>query len=54
MSRVQRSQMAVFLLKTLLGADYNAPNRRRGPSLRTSPADSFAADWIEDLATRGD
>ncbi len=48
----RRSQMAVFLLKTLLGSSYTPP-AATGTVFADVPADSFAADWIEDLATRG-
>ena len=48
---IRRSQMAVFLLKTLLGANYQPP-AATGTVFADVPADSFAADWIEDLATR--
>ena len=43
--------MAVFLLKTLIGANYQPP-AATGTAFADVPADSFAADWIEDLATR--
>jgi hypothetical protein len=47
-----RAQMAIFLLKTLLGAGYPPP-----PASGTIFADvsvgDFAADWIEDLYNRG-
>ena len=49
---IRRSQMAVFLLKTLLGANYEPPPAT-GTVFADVPADSFAADWIEDLVTRG-
>lgn len=49
---VRRSQMAVFLLKTLLGSSY-VPPPATGTVFADVPPDSFAADWIEDLATRG-
>ena len=43
--------MAVFLLKTLLGADFTPPTAT-GTVFADVSADSFAADWIEDLAAR--
>jgi hypothetical protein len=48
---VTRAQMAVFLLKTDLGAAY-APPPATG-LFEDVPAGAFAADWIEDLYTRG-
>ena len=44
--------MAVFLLKTLLGASYEPPPAT-GTVFADVSADSFAADFIEDLAMRG-
>ena len=41
--------MAVFLLKTLLGAHYTPPTAT-GTVFADVSADSFAADCIEDLA----
>jgi uncharacterized repeat protein (TIGR03803 family) len=49
---VTRAQMAVFLLKTLLGSDYDPPDAT-GAIFEDVPADGFAADFIEDLAARG-
>jgi hypothetical protein len=49
---VTRSQIAVFLLKALLGSDY-APPAATGTVFGDVPAASFAAAWIEDLFTRG-
>jgi hypothetical protein len=48
---VTRAQMAVFLLKTLLGASY-VPPAATG-IFGDVPAGAFAADWIEDLYGRG-
>ena len=48
---VTRAQMGVFLLKTLLGADHE-PSPAVGV-FGDVPVGSFAADWIEDLYTRG-
>ena len=48
---VTRAQMAVFLLKTLLGAGY-APPAAIG-IFGDVPVGAFAADWIEDLYGRG-
>jgi len=50
LSAVTRAQMAVFLLKTLLGSAY-VPPAAVGVFEDVSPG-SFAADWIEDLAAR--
>lgn len=47
-----RAQMAVFLLKSLLGASY-LPPPATGVIFIDVPADAFAAAWIEDLYTRG-
>jgi hypothetical protein len=49
-SPVTRAQMAVFLLKTLLGAAYTPPPAA-GVFPDVAPG-SFAADWIEDLYGR--
>ncbi len=48
---VTRAQMAVFLLKTLLGASY-VPPAATG-IFGDVPVGAFAADWIEDLYGRG-
>ncbi len=48
---VTRAQMAVFLLKTLLGSSYVPPDAV-GVFADVPAADPFAA-WIEDLFTRG-
>ena len=48
---VTRGEMAVFLLKTLLGASYTPP-----PAVgifTDVPPGYFAVDWIEDLYNRG-
>ena len=47
---VTRDQMAIFLLKALLGSTY-APPAAVG-IFADVPPDSFAADWIEDLHGR--
>jgi hypothetical protein len=47
---VTRAQMAIFLLKTLLGSGY-APPKAVG-IFGDVPVGSFAADWIEDLYGR--
>ena len=49
---VTRAQMAVFLLKAKMGADY-APPAASGTVFGDVPAGSFAAAWIEDLAASG-
>jgi serine protease AprX len=49
-SPVTRAQMAVLLLKALLGAAY-VPPAATGIFADVPPG-SFAADWIEDLASR--
>ena len=49
---VTRAQMAVFLLKTLLGAGYQPP-AATGTVFGDVPANAFAAAWIEDLYHRG-
>ncbi|MET0618634.1 MAG: S-layer homology domain-containing protein, partial [Thermoanaerobaculia bacterium] len=51
-SSVTRAQMAVFLLKSLLGAGY-APPPASGTVFGDVPEGSFAASWIEDLEARG-
>ncbi|MFY9550274.1 MAG: hypothetical protein WAU32_03920, partial [Thermoanaerobaculia bacterium] len=48
---VQRQQMAVFLLKTLLGSSYTPPPAT-GIFFDVQPSDPFAP-WIEDLFNRG-
>ena len=48
---VSRAEMAVFLLKTLLGSGY-APPTPVG-LFADVPLGSFAVDWIEDLYNRG-
>jgi parallel beta-helix repeat protein len=48
---VTRSQMAVFLLKALLGSSYMPPGATG--IFGDVPIGSFAADWIEDLYSRG-
>ncbi len=49
---VTRAQMAVFLLKTLLGSGY-VPPTATGTVFADVNIGDFAADWIEDLADRG-
>ncbi len=49
---VTRAQMAVVLLKALLGFDY-APPAPTGTLFGDVAADAFAAAWIEDLYNRG-
>ncbi len=49
---VTRGQMAVVLLKALLGFDY-APPEATGTLFGDVPEGSFAAAWIEDLYNRG-
>ena len=49
---VTRAQMAVFLLKTRLGTNYQPP-AATGTVFADVPADAFAAAWIEDLYHRG-
>jgi hypothetical protein len=51
-SSVTRAQMAVFLLKSLLGAGY-APPPASGTVFGDVPEGAFAASWIEDLEARG-
>jgi hypothetical protein len=48
---VTRAEMAVFLLKTLLGSGY-VPLQATG-IFSDVPSDNFAIDWIEDLYLRG-
>ena len=48
---VTRAQMAVFLLKALLGSSY-APPAATGTVFADVHVGDFAADWIEDLAGR--
>ena len=50
-SSVTRAQMAVFLLKTLLGSGYVPPVVAQ--IFGDVPPGSFAADWINDLYGRG-
>ncbi len=50
-SPVTRAQMAPFLLKAHLGASYTPPPAS-GTVFGDVPVGSFAADWIEDLASR--
>jgi uncharacterized repeat protein (TIGR03803 family) len=49
---VTRAQMAVFLVKAIAGAAYQPPPAT-GTMFSDVPAGSFAANWIEDFATRG-
>ena len=49
---ITRAQMAVFLLKSLLGSAY-APPAATGTLFSDVPANAFAAAWIEELADRG-
>jgi hypothetical protein len=49
---VTRAQMAVFLLKALLGSDYLPPTGT-GTIFADVPLGSFAVDWIEDFYGRG-
>jgi len=49
---VRRDQMAVFLLKASLGSDYTPP-AATGTIFADVPVTAFAADWIENLYTRG-
>ena len=49
---VNRAQMAVFLLKAKLGAAH-VPPPASGTVFLDVPADAFAADWIEELASLG-
>ena len=49
---VTRAQMAVFLLKTLFGTQYE-PAPATGEVFDDVPFDGFGAAWIEDLYARG-
>ncbi len=49
---VNRAQMAVFLLKSKLGAAH-VPPPATGTLFLDVPANAFAADWIEELASLG-
>jgi hypothetical protein len=49
---VTRAQLAVLLLKTLMGWTYQPPSAT-GDVFDDISADGFAAAWIEDLAVRG-
>ena len=49
---ITRAQMAVFLLKAKNGSTY-APPPATGTVFTDVPANSFAAAWIEDLASQG-
>jgi hypothetical protein len=51
-SSVTRAQMAVFLLKALLGSAY-VPPPASGAVFSDVPVGAFAAAWIEDLQERG-
>jgi len=51
-SSVTRAQMAVFLLKASLGSAYTPPPAT-GTIFADVAATDFAADWIEDLYSRG-
>jgi len=51
-SPVNRAQMAVFLLKAKLGAAH-VPPPASGTLFLDVPANAFAADWIEELASLG-
>jgi hypothetical protein len=51
-ANVTRAEMAVFLLKTLLGKDY-VPPPATGTVFADVPVDAFAAAFIEDLYHRG-
>jgi hypothetical protein len=48
---VSRAEMAVFLLKSKLGADHVPPPPPPVPIYPDVPADVFAAAWIDELAT---
>ena len=49
---VSRAQMAVLILKSMLGSGY-VPPPASGSVFADVPANGFAAAWIEDLASRG-
>jgi hypothetical protein len=49
---ITRAQMAVFILKAKLGPAY-VPPTATGSVFDDVPVGSFAADWIEDLSSRG-
>ena len=49
---ITRAQMAVFLLKSLLGSAHSPP-AAAGTRFSDVPANAFAAAWIEELADRG-
>ncbi len=49
---VNRAQMAVFLLKSKLGAAH-VPPPATGTLFLDVPANAFAADWIEELSSLG-
>ncbi len=49
---VTRAQMAVFLLRSRHGSSF-VPPPATGTIFEDVPADSFAADWIEELANEG-
>ena len=51
-ANISRAEMAVFLLKTLLGKDY-VPPAATGTVFADVAADAFASAWIEDLYHRG-
>lgn len=48
---VNRSSLAVLLLRTRFGPSYVAPFST-GAVFEDVPVDGFAASWIEDLAAR--
>ena len=49
---ITRSQMSIFLLRGKYGSAY-APPPETGTMFNDVPAGSFAAAWIERLATEG-
>ncbi len=49
---VTRAQMAIFILRGLHGSTYTPPSAS-GTVFGDVPTDSFAADWIEQLAAEG-
>ncbi|MBI3161400.1 MAG: S-layer homology domain-containing protein [Chloroflexi bacterium] len=51
-SSITRAQMAIFLLRGEHGSDYTPPPAT-GTVFGDVPTDSFAADWIEQLALEG-